>query len=348
MNKIKKYGQAPGTLYYTGKRIVENAIVSLMDYNENVVHEEILEDVDVLKNYKERQTTTWVNVDGLYDTKTIEKIGNIFELHPLIMEDILNVSQRPKVDFHKDYTFIVCKMLNYNDAIDVFENEQLSIVFGKNFVITFQEEAGDPFEPVRERIRKKAKINAKGPDYLVYAILDMVVDTYFHVNERMGEWIEDLERQILNKPNRRRPFEISDLKRDALFLRRNIWPVREVIHSLQRNEDGIISSDNRFYFNDLYDHVIQNIDNLENYRDMTANLMELYLSNISQKMNEVMKTLTIIATIFIPITFITSWYGMNFKYMPELNTRYGYPTILAIIVCITIGMLYYFKRKDWL
>jgi magnesium transporter len=348
MNKITKCGTDPGTLLYTGQKIVENPIVTVIDYNTSVYNEDVITDLDLLSDYKTRSTVTWINVEGLSNIAVIENLGNIFGIHPLVLEDILNVSQRPKVDFYHDYVYVVLKMLNYNEKLDIFEAEQISFILGNNFLISFQEEQGDSFDKVRERIKKKARITEKGADYLLYSLLDIVVDGYFTALERMGEWIEKLEREILVRPVPKRSFEISDLKRDAIFLRRNIWPVREIIHSLSRNEESVITTDTMFFVNDLYDHIVQAIDNLENDREMIGALLELYLSNISNKMNEIMKTLTMIATIFIPITFITSLYGMNFKYMPELNYRYSYFVVLGVIFTIGIIMIIYFRRKKWL
>jgi magnesium transporter len=348
MNKIQKAGMPPGTLLYTGAYASQEARVTVVDYSTSVYHFEELTDLDKLKDFKERKTITWVNVDGLSNIPVIEKIGQIFNLHPLILEDILHTEQRAKADLHDDYIYLVMHMLNYNEKRDTFESEQLSIVFGSNYVITFQEEKGDNFDSIRERIKKQGKITEKGADYLAYSLIDVIVDSYYHVMERMGEWIEGLEAEIMKRPNRKRTFEINDMKRDANFLRKHIWPVREMLHSLQRHEEGLLSKDTRVYLNDAYDHCIQVMDNLETYRDMIANLMDLYLSNLSFKMNEVMKTLTIIATIFIPITFITSLYGMNFQYMPELHWKYGYFAVVGIIVAISCIMLIYFKRKGWL
>jgi magnesium transporter len=348
MNKITKCGTDPGTLLYTGNKIIENPTISVIDYNGRDLHEIEIEDVNELASYRNQDSVTWINVEGLYNVGIIEQIGNIFGIHPLAMEDILNINQRSKVDFYDRYIYIVLRMLNYNEILDMFEAEQISIILGNGFLISFQEEPGDSFNPVRERIRKHGKIVERGADFLAYSLLDIIIDGYFVALERMGEWIETLEGDILQKPSNKRTLEISDLKRDAIFLRRNIWPVREVVHTLTRNDEALIASETRFFINDLYDHVVQVIDNLENDRDMIGALMELYLSNISNRMNEIMKTLTMIATIFIPITFITSLYGMNFKYMPELDYKYSYPIVLGVILLISVVMIMYFRKKKWL
>ncbi|MGZ5242547.1 MAG: magnesium/cobalt transporter CorA [Bacteroidia bacterium] len=348
MHKIKKIGLPPGTLIHTGVQKVEKASITLIDFTPENFHELKIADAEELRQYTNSESVTWVNVDGLHEVDIIEKIGNIFGIHSLVLEDILHTEHRPKADFYDDYAFIVIKMLNYNTSRDTFDSEQLSIILGRNFVITFQEEPGDVFDTIRERIRKASKIRQRRADFLVYSMMDLVIDTYFHSLERMGEWIENLELEIIRKPNRRRTLEINELKRDLNFLRKNIWPVREVVHAMQRQEDDtMIAKEIDMYLNDLYDHSIQVIDTVETYREMIGNLMDLYLSNISYKMNEVMKTLTVITSIFIPLTFITGIYGMNFKNMPELETQYGYFVILAVIITIAFAMIIYFRRKSW-
>lgn len=347
MYKIKKTGLPPGSLIHIGERKTELVDLHVIDYNKYVLHEEHNCTLEQLQDYEKRDTITWVNVNGLHDENVMERIGQIFKIHPLTLEDVMNTGQRPKIDLYDNYIYIVIKMLNYNPKNDNFESEQLSLVFGRNFVLSFQEEAGDSFDPVRERLRKSTRIREMKSDYLAYALVDVTVDNYYLVLERVGEWIEEMETEIIRRPNVRRTFEINELKRDLSFLRKNIWPVRELINSLLRHEEGIVSKETAMFFKDVYDHTVQVIDNLETYRDGIANLMDLYLSNISYKMNEVMKILTIIATIFIPLTFITSLYGMNFKHMPELEWKYGYFFVLAIIVIIGAGMMYFFKKKKW-
>ncbi|RYD81606.1 MAG: magnesium/cobalt transporter CorA [Sphingobacteriales bacterium] len=347
MNKIQKCGLPPGSLIHTGERKVENMAINVLDFTANGFEEKEIKDIEELRNYVGKDSTTWVNIDGLHDTESIEKIGKIFDIHALVLEDILDTDHRPKAEFYDGYAFIVIKMLNYNSQRDIFENEQLSMVMGKNFVLTFQEEPGDVFDTVRARIRKGLKVRQHGPDYLAYTLLDLIVDTYFHMLERMGEWIEDMELNIIRNPNRRRTLEINELKHDLNFLRKNIWPVREVAHVLQRHEEDLITRETQIFLNDLYDHIIQVIETVETYRDMIGNLMDLYLSNISYKMNEVMKTLTVITSLFIPLTFITGLYGMNFTNMPELHTKYGYYVVLGVLALVATGMIMFFRRRGW-
>ncbi len=347
MNKIQKCGLPPGTLLHTGKRKMEHVAISVLDFSPEAFEERSIENIDDLKGFVDRKSTTWVNIDGLHDTELIARVGRMFDIHDLVLEDILDTDHRPKAEFYDGYAFVVIKMLNYNNNRDTFESEQLSMIVGENFLITFQEEPGDVFDAVRTRIRKGLKVRQHGADYLAYTLLDLIVDTYFHMLERMGDWIENMELSIIRNPNRRRSLEINDLKHDLNFLRRNIWPVREVAHVLQRHEEDLITDETRIFLNDLYDHIIQVIETVETYRDMIGNLMDLYLSNISYKMNEVMKTLTVITSIFIPLTFITGIYGMNFSNMPELETKYGYFVILGVLLLVASSMVFYFKRKGW-
>ena len=348
MNRIKKVGSEPGTLVYVGDAANNKVTIDIIDYSPLEFNESIINDFDELHSCKKRDTVKWINVNGVNDEKIIREIGEIFGIHPLVLEDVMNTDQRPKVDFFDEYVYIVLKNLNYNSKKDDFESEQISLVCGRNYVITFQEEIGDDFEPIRERLRKGGRTRELGADFLAYSLVDLIVDTYYQILDRMGDWIEDLEDEIIHQPEIKKTLEIKDLRRDLQMLRKNIWPVRELINSILRHDTDIYGKEVRIYFKDIYDHIVQIIDTMDTYRDMITTLMDLYLSNISFKMNEVMKILTIIATIFIPITFITSLYGMNFDVMPELHTKYGYYSVLIVIVLVTLGMLYYFKRKKWL
>jgi len=278
----------------------------------------------------------------------MEKIANHFGIHSLVMEDILNTGQRPKMDDMDDYVYVVLKMLNYNEEDDEIDAEQISIILGQNFVISFQEKERDVFEPIRERIRKnKGRIRKKGADYLAYTLLDSVVDIYFTILEKIGERIEFLEEELVENPSTQTLQEIHGLKREMIFLRKSIWPLREVISGLERGESSLIKETTVIYLRDVYDHTIQVIDTVETFRDMLSGILDVYLSSISNKMNEVMKVLTIIATIFIPLTFLAGVYGMNFRYMPELEWRWGYFTALFLMAVIGIGMVIYVRKKKW-
>jgi len=347
--RSEKGGLPPGALVYVGEKKVEKVIITVFDYDRERYEEKELKSIEECFPYKDRPTVTWINIVGIHQVERMEKIGNHFGIHPLIMEDILNTGQRPKMDDLEDYVFVVLKMLNYNEGDDEIDAEQISIILGQNFVISFQEREGDVFEPVRERIRKnKGRIRKKGADYLAYTLLDSVVDNYFTILEKIGERIELLEEELVENPSTQTLQEIHSLKSGMIFLRKSVWPLREVISGLARGESSLIKETTVIYLRDVYDHTIQVIDTVETFRDMISGMLDVYLSSISNKMNEVMKVLTIIATIFIPLTFLAGVYGMNFRYMPELEWHGGYFAVLFLMVIIGLGLLIYFRKKKWL
>jgi magnesium transporter len=285
----------------------------------------------------------------LHKIDIIERIGKHYILHPLVLEDILNVYQRPKVEYFEDYIFVVLKMLTYDDKTDDINSEQVSMILGNNFVFTFQERKGDVFEPIRDRLRNnKGVIRKNSADYLLYSLIDIIVDNYFVILEKLGEKVEDLEDRVVLNPSPETIRKIHRLKRNLIELRRIIWPLREALSVLYKEESDLINKKTSIYFRDVYDHVIQIMDTIETLRDMVGGLLDVYLSSVSNRMNEIMKVLTIIATIFIPLTLISGIYGMNFKYMPELKWRFGYPLVLLLMLGIGIGMLIYFRKKKWL
>lgn len=347
MNRIQITGTEPGSLIYNGEKREDEITIDCIDYSPSSFQQNTFKDIAELSQ-QPADTIRWLNVNGVSDEKIIAEIGALYGIHPLVLEDFMNTEQRPKVDFFENYIYVVIKALNYNQKKDLFESEQISIVCGNNFVITFQEEIGDNFDAIRDRLKKGGRTRELGADFLAYSIIDLIVDTYYQILDRMGDWIEDLEDQVIQQPEIAKTIQIKDLRRDLQYLRKNIWPVRELVNSILRHDEDIISKEMNVYFKDVYDHIVQIIDTMDTYRDMISTLMDLYLSNISFKMNEVMKILTIIATIFIPITFITSLYGMNFENIPELHNKYGYFIVLGVIVITTLGMLYYFRRKKWL
>ena len=343
---IKKAGLPPGTLIHVGEKKLENAIIRLIDYSEEGFEEKELGSIDECLPYKDKESVTWVNIDGLHDIDLINNIGNQFNLHPLVLEDILNTEQRPKLDDMEDYLFIVAKMIYYNSDNDRIKFEQVSMVLWKNIVITFQEDVGDVFDPVRERLRKgKGRIRKMGSDYLLYTLLDALVDSYYGVLEKIGDRVENLEDELMDSPEPETLQLIHNMKRELVFLRRSVWPIREIIGSLERGESGLISEKTTIFYRDVYDHTIQVIDTIETCRDIVSGMMDLFLSSVSNRMNEVMKMLTVIATIFIPLTFVAGIYGMNFEFMPELKLRWGYPTVWAGMIIIGIVMFLWFKRK---
>ena len=342
-------GLPPGTLVTSGAARGGPAKITLIDYDETTFTEKVLGSVEESLPFKQTPTVTWINVDGLGDSAAMEKIGEQFGLHPLVLEDIASAGQRPKMEDFGDYIFIVLKMLYHEEAEDEIRAEQVSLLLGPNFVISFQEIEGDVFNHVRERIRgSKGRVRRMGPDYLAYTLLDAVVDNYFVILERLGEQIEAMEEDLVRDPTPETLQSIHTLKREMIFLRKSVWLLRELISGLERAESALISESTLVYLRDVYDHTIQVMDTVESYRDMVSGMLDTYLSSISNRMNEVMKVLTIIATIFIPITFIAGIYGMNFQFMPELAYRPAYFIALGVMGGVAVVMIAYFRRKGWL
>jgi magnesium transporter len=345
----KKAGLSPGTLVHDGDKKVEKAKITIIDYDATQFQEKEVETIEECFPFRDTPTVTWINIDGLHEVGIIEKIGKHFSIHPLILEDILHTGQRPKMEDFEDYIFLVVKMFYYDEKDDEIKMEQVSLLLGSNFVISFQEREGDIFNPIRERIRNhKGRIRMMKADYLGYALLDTIVDNYFIILEKIGEDIENMEEELVTKPTPETLQTIHNLKRELIVLRKSIWPLREVVNSLERGESPLINEATGVYLRDVYDHTIQVIDTIETFRDMVSGMLDIYLSSISNKMNEVMKVLTIIATIFIPLTFLAGIYGMNFEFMPELKWHWGYFAALGLMVVIFIGMVAYFRRKRWL
>ncbi|PKL39899.1 MAG: magnesium and cobalt transport protein CorA [Spirochaetae bacterium HGW-Spirochaetae-1] len=344
-----KIGLPAGTLLHVGEQKAAEVRITLIDYNQNDLHEQEISDVRDCIPFLKTEGITWINVCGLHDTTVIESIGNIFGLHPLILEDILNTNHRPKIEDYDDYIFTVLKMIDYDMEKDEIQIEQYSIILGSNFIITFQEQSGGVFNIIWDRVRSsKGRLRKMGLDYLHYSLLDVIVDHNFLLLEKIGERIEDIEEELTTDPTPTTLQSIHRLKREMIYLRRSVWPLREIIGFLQRTESHLISDSVMPYLRDVYDHTVQVIDTIETFRDMISNMLDIYLSSMSNRMNEVMKVLTIISTTFIPLTFIAGVYGMNFKFMPELETPLGYPVIMGIMFFIGIGMVIYFRRKNWL
>lgn len=348
-NYKKHIGQAPGTLIYTGKKSEKQLHIESFDYTKETIHESILTNIEDAISFKHTDSVTWINVDGLNSLSEIENIGKQYDLHPLVLEDIVNTAQRPKIDEYDDYLFIVLKMLYY-DKDENIVIEQVSLVLGKNYVLSFQESEGDVFNTVRERIRHgNGRIRSLKSDYLLYALIDAVVDHYFSIIETLGNKIEDLESDLFEGQAKENiNIEVQQLKREILKVRRAIFPLREIISRIEKGEHSLIYKRTITYYRDIYDHLIQVSENIEIYREMIWSLMDMYMTTISNRMNEVMKVLTIISTIFIPLTFIAGIYGMNFANMPELQYKYSYFILLGVMVVMVILMLFYFKRKKWL
>ncbi len=345
----EKVGLAPGTLVHVGERKIEKVRIRIIDYDETQLEEKEAKTVEECFPFKDKPTITWINIDGVHDMEAMEKIGKHFDLHPLILEDIVNTQQRPKLEDFGSHVFVVLKMLYYDKVKSELEAEQVSLIFGSNFVISFQERVGQIFEPLRERIRKgKGRLRKSAADYLAYALIDCIVDNYFVVLEQLGEGIEDIEQDLTTNPTLETLQAIRTFKKEMIFLRKSVWPLREVVNSLERGESSLIHKSTGIYLRDVYDHTIQIIDTVESYRDMLSGMLDVYLSSISNKMNEVMKILTIFAAIFIPLTFVAGIYGMNFSFMPELGWHWGYFVVLMVMATIGVSLLVYFKRKKWL
>ncbi|WP_431134186.1 magnesium/cobalt transporter CorA [Psychroserpens mesophilus] len=355
--KVKKKKRAykatnlpPGTMAYKGKKVSLETVIDIINYSNQTFTKIDCNDVEDGFNFEGNEQVTWININGLNNIQDIEKLGTHYNLHPLTLEDIVNTSQRPKLEEFQNYIFIVFKMLYFKDNEEL-HYEHLSMVVGSDYVLTFQEADGDVFNDLRDRIEAaKGRIRSQGADYLMYAILDAIVDNYFTVIEAVGDKIEDLEASIFESQtdNDKTPNQIQQLKQEVLKIRRSIFPLREVINRLEKSDNKIINEKSLSYIRDLYDHIIQVNESIDLYREMVWSLMDMYMTIISNKMNEVMKVLTIIATIFIPLTFIAGIYGMNFSYMPELQAENGYFILLGIMFVLFILMLIYFRKKKWL
>ncbi|HMK35497.1 MAG TPA: magnesium/cobalt transporter CorA [Desulfomonilaceae bacterium] len=347
--RARKSGLPPGTLVHIGRPETEPVKITVMDYTETRCQEKQITDPEQLRQFQQSDSTTWINVDGLSQVDVIAKICGIFRIHPLIQEDVVNTDQRPKMDDSENYLFIVLKTLNYDEKQEDIVPEQVSLVIGSHFVISFQEIPGDAFDPIRQRIRGGlGRICMSGSDYLAYAILDSIVDNYFDILEKLAEKIEVLEDELVTNPSRNTLEVIHKLKTDMIFLRRSIWPLREVLSKLASGQSSLVQNSTLPYFRDVYDHTIHAVDTMETYRDIVSGMLDIYLSSMNNRLNEIMKILTIIATLFMPLTFLTGWYGMNFKNMPELQWQWGYPMVILIALLVTTTMLVYFRLKKWI
>ncbi len=342
-----KTGLVPGTTVYVGAEKSHVVSAERFVFNGEQVRHETGLPLDQL-GPNDEGTTTWINVNGVHDVSGVQLLGEAFSLHPLALEDIAHTGQRPKVEEYEDQLFLVLRMLRWDEETITVEDEQVSLVIGASWVLSFQEQSGDAFDPIRERIVSgKGRIRAQGPDYLAYALVDAMVDQYFSILEAVGDRIECVGEDLAEQLDREKVNLIRQLKRELLFLRKSVWPLREVVSALQRDRSELISPSTLPYLRDLYDHTIQIIDTVETYRDMVSGLLDLYMSTLSHRTNEVMKVLTFIATIFIPLSFVAGLYGMNFVHMPELEWRYGYYLVLGVMGTMVVGMLLYFRRRKW-
>jgi magnesium transporter len=334
---------------FVGEKRSEKVKLSVINYDGANFQEKEVRNVEEAVSIRKKSSVTWLNIDGVHQPEIIEQIGKSFRVHPLVLEDIANTGQRPKMEDFDDYIFVVLRMLRFDETENQTKTEQVSILLGRDFVVSFQEREGDVFDPIRERLRSnKGKIRKMGADYLAYALIDAVVDNYFMILEKLGETIEEIEGKLITNPTSETLQTLHDLKRELIFLRKSVWPLREVINRLERSESPLINKSTFVYLRDVYDHTIQVMDAVETFRDMLSGMLDIYLSSISNRMNEIMKVLTVIATIFIPLTFIAGIYGMNFRYMPELGQSWGYAAVLIVMLTIALVMVVYFRRKKWI
>ncbi|NVM37022.1 MAG: magnesium/cobalt transporter CorA [Candidatus Lokiarchaeota archaeon] len=347
--KKKKVGLPPGTLIYTGDKVKEKTKIKVTDYTVDHFNFQEFKDIEIDLTKIEKPLIRWVDIYGLTQVKVIEEVGHQFRLHPLVLEDILSPNQRPKLEDYESYIFVVLKKLSWNQEEDEFEYEQISLILGENYVISFQERDTNLFNPIYERIQvPKGRVRLMGADYLFYVLIDIIIDNYFIVLEKVGEDIENIEDILIKNPVPETLQLIYRLKRSSIELRKSIWPIREVINRLQREQSKLIREELQIYLRDIYDHIFRISDLLENYRDIIFGMLDMYLSSVSNKMNDIMKVLTIISTIFIPLSFLAGFYGMNFLNMPELAQPYSYPILICIMGLIAFIMIYFFKKKRWL
>ncbi len=356
---IKKHSQAkglqPGSVVFIGQKKIDKPRFRVIDYTAVELREIEAESLEECLSYKDTPSISWINIDGLHDVEVIKKIGVHYGIHPLILEDIANTGQRPKVEIGDDSVFLTLKMLYVDEDSQELVAEQFSCIFGPNFLISFQERVGDVFDPVRERLRRSIpRVRFMTTDYLAYTLVDAIVDHYFVVLEALAARIESLEDVLIDHPSTDDLTAIHELKRRLIIMRKATWPLREVVGSLQKTDSALIQAATNPYIRDVYEHAVQVIDTVEIFRDMVSGLLDIYLTSVSNRMNEVMKVLTIIATIFIPLGFLAGVYGMNFDTdnspynMPELGLRYGYIFFWVLVVLVSCGLLLFFKKKKWI
>ena len=347
MSKNHNIGAPPGALFYNGEETDRKVKITLIEFNETEYFEQDFYDLEDCIMHVKPNMVKWINVEGVHNTNLIEKIGKLYNIHPLTLEDIVHIDQRPKFEEFDNYILAIMRMINYDAEV---VSEQLSIVLLENTVISFQEpHGGDAFDIIRNRLRQcKGRVRRLGADYLFYALIDAVVDCYFTAIEKIGDRVEEIEEEIMNEPKKESLKQLYRLKREVIFLRKQVWPLRDLIANLIRSETVLITPSTDLFLRDIQDHSTRIIDTVETYRDLLSGIMDIYLSTNANKMNEVMKVLTIMSSIFIPVTFIAGVYGMNFEYMPELKSPIGYACVWAVMLTVIIGLVIYFKKKKWM
>ena len=349
VSKTAKRGSIPGTVEYIGKPRKEEVKIEVLEFDESTTSEVVVSTVDGLKAYIKHPGIKWFQVTGVHNSEILNQIGNVFNIISLDLEDIANTTQRPRIEEREDYIFMVFKVIQIEPETREVNIEQVSMIMGTDYVITFHETTPKVFETLQTRITTGlGRVRKMKSDYLVFAITDIIIDQYFTLIETIGEMIEETEEELITSPDQSSQEAIYKLKRRLGYVKKSIWPAREVLNQLQHSDHELIEEGTKIYFRNIYDHTIQIIETLESLRDLTSGMMDLYLSTVSYKMNEIMKVLTIFSTIFIPLTFFAGVYGMNFKNLPELEWKSGYFIFWGIMITITIVMLFYFRRKKWL
>lgn len=347
--KLRPAGLPPGSLLFTGKAQVSDYHLSVIEYNEETLIEKKRATIEECLEHLTTPLMTWIEVNGVSDPTMIASIGKHFKFHPLVLEDILSTGQRSKLDIYQDQVFIVLRLLLYNETNKTLRDEQVSLVFGPNYLVSFAEGNEDIFQPIKERLRQKShRIRSQGSDYLAYTLLDMIVDYYFIVLEKVDINLDLLEEELMTLPKPDTLMKIQYAKRDMVILRKAVWPTRDVMNRFLRLENSLVSPTTQLYLHDVYDHIVQIIDIIEGFRDVVSGMIDIYLSNINIRTNDIMKVLTIMSTIFVPLTFISSLYGMNFDNMPELHYPWAYPLILIVMASVACGMLLFFRRRNWI
>ena len=348
--KRPKTGLAPGSLIYTGQVYTDEIKIQVIDYTDDHIEEIEITEVAELERFNNPDTVTWINIQGLHDVEVISSIGKLMGLHPLTMEDILDTNQRPKVEEFEDHLYISMKMINHLEDHNKIDIEQVSIIAHKNFVICFQEKPGDVFNDIRTRLRNgKGRARKRGADYLSYMLIDVIIDFYYETLDQVWNKIERLDDLVVRRPDRIELNDIQVIRRDLIQLRRYMYPVRDVVHSISNSQGQFFSDQTLMFVRDSYDHAVQVVENLDTYREILNSVMDLYLSQLSNKMNEVMKVLTVMSSIFIPLTFIAGIYGMNFEHMPELGWAISYPVgFWSLIGVVAVIMVIFMKSRKWL
>lgn len=345
----KKSGLAPGTLVHVGEVHEHPHSITVINYNHQSLENHPVNSIEEILPYKTTNTVTWVIVEGLKEVDIIDSIGQHFDIHPLILEDILNTHQRTKFEEYADYLYFVLKVVSINEDSFNVCYEQVSILVLKNFVFTFMEKPDGLFKPILNRLKNEdGHLRNSGSDYLAYMIMDAVVDEYFTLQDAFDEQIETIEDELLAHPSIDTLMTIQKIRRELIFLRKTVSPLRELLAAIRRSESPLIDERTKRYFADIYDHSIRIIEAVESYRELISGMLDIYLSSVSNKMNETMKFLTVFASIFIPLTFIAGVYGMNFDYMPELRWKWSYPILWGLFITIAVSLLFYFKKKKWL